>query len=153
MTAYYSDSSILVKHHIDEAGSQWFRRIVGTQDSAISTIQISIVEVCSALNRRLREGQITANEYHHLIAQSLFLFRSKYGVMDLSEQIIEIACSILERHPLRAFDAIHLAAALTVNKRLIWRNESGLIFLAAGDRLLSAAAAEGLLTFNPAAEK
>ena len=83
------------------------------------------------------------------MAQSTFLFGSKYDVIRLSDQIIELACSILERHPLRAFDAVHLATALTVNEQLIKVNEPILTFLTTDHRLLAAATAEGLSTFDP----
>lgn len=149
MTVYYCDSSILVKRHITEMGSQWFRLLADRQDTSLFTAQVSIVEVCSALNRRLREQHIDLSEYRSLMAQSTFLFGSKYDVIRLSDQIIELACSILERHPLRAFDAVHLATALTVNEQLIKVNEPILTFLTTDHRLLAAATAEGLSTFDP----
>jgi predicted nucleic acid-binding protein len=150
MTAYYCDSSILVKRHIREAGTQWVNELLETQASNIFTAQISIVEVYSALNRRLREGSINANDYHDLIAQAIFFFESEYEVTRLSKQIIDVACAVLERHPLRAFDAIHLATALRVNEQLKEKKEPGPIFLSTDNRLLTAAAAEDFSTFNPA---
>jgi uncharacterized protein len=150
MTIYYCDSSVLVKRHMNESGSQWFRQLVDQQNISVFTTQISVVEVCSALNRRLRENVINLNDYHSLVAQSTFLFGSKYEVIAISEQLIELACSALERHVLRAFDAIHLATAMMVNDRLIRLNEPTLIFLATDQRLLTAAIDEGLSTFNPA---
>ena len=56
---------------------------------------------------------------------------------------------MLERHPLRAYDAIHLATALMVNRRLLAAGVLGLVFLCADDRLLQAAVAEGLAVDNP----
>ena len=38
---------------------------------------------------------------------------------------------MLERHPLRAYDAIHLATALTVNRRSLTFGAVGLVFLSA----------------------
>jgi predicted nucleic acid-binding protein len=149
MTVYYCDSSILVKHHISEVGSHWFRALVDNQNAALFTAQISIVEVCSALNRRLRENYITVNEYHGLMAQSAFLFDSKYEVLNLSDRIVRLACSILERHPLRGFDAVHIATAVTVKEQLDKRNEPAPTFLATDLRLLTAATGEGFSTFDP----
>jgi predicted nucleic acid-binding protein len=56
---------------------------------------------------------------------------------------------LLERHPLRAYDAIQLASALIANDALLTAGFAPLIVLAADDRLLDAAQAEGLMTDNP----
>jgi hypothetical protein len=149
MSVYYCDSSILIKYHIDEAGSQWVQTLVEEQDSSLFTTQISLIETCSAPNRRLREQSITASDYRDLMTQCRFLFDSTYNVVEFSAQVSELACRSLERHPLRAIDAIHLAMALILNTLLVDQNESPLTFLSADQRLLTAALAEGLSTFDP----
>jgi uncharacterized protein len=55
----------------------------------------------------------------------------------------------LERHSLRAYDAVHLATALSVHRWLVEKGEMGLTFLSADDRLNYAAAAAGLAVDNP----
>jgi predicted nucleic acid-binding protein len=148
MTVYYCDSSVLVKRHVSEVGSPWFSVLVDDQSAALFTAQISIVEVCSALNR-LRESHFGVVEYQRMMAQVRFLFNVKYEVIELSDQIVTVACSLLERQPLRGFDAIHLAKALLVRDRLDRLNEPTPTFLATDLNLLKAAAGEGLSTFNP----
>jgi predicted nucleic acid-binding protein len=149
MTVYYCDSSILIKRHIHEPGSQWFHERIEEPDTSLFTTEISIVEVCSALNRRLREEFIDADEYRDLMTQSWYLFGSTYDVVKLSEQLVKLACSMLERHPLRAIDAVHLATGIFVNERLLSHEEPSLIFLSADHHLLTAATAEGVSTFDP----
>jgi len=56
---------------------------------------------------------------------------------------------LLERHPLRAYDAVHLATALRIHRWLVAAGQVGLAFLSADDRLNTAAAAEGLAVDNP----
>jgi hypothetical protein len=139
----------LIKRHINEAGSQWFRELTVQQSAALFTAQISLVEICSALNRRLREQFINTDEYQRLIAQSRFLFASTYSVMEFSDRISDLACAMLERHALRAIDAIHLATGIVTHEQLRNREEPTLTFLSADHRLLTAATAEGLSTFDP----
>ncbi len=56
MTDYYVDSSVLVKRHIYEPGTAWFQSLVRSPyKHLIITSEISLVEIYSALNRRLRE--------------------------------------------------------------------------------------------------
>ena len=56
---------------------------------------------------------------------------------------------LLERHPLRAYDAVQLASGLFANDLLIAMEQPTLTFLCADDRLLAAAQAEGLAIDNP----
>jgi predicted nucleic acid-binding protein len=53
------------------------------------------------------------------------------------------------RHPLRAYDAIQLASALGIYPSFEHAAFTSLTFLAADDRLLAIAQAEGLHTDNP----
>ena len=73
----------------------------------------------------------------------------EYKIIPLNESIIDLACEMLERHPLRAYDAIHLGTALAINRLLVADRMSALTFLCADKRLLSAATAEGLAVDNP----
>jgi predicted nucleic acid-binding protein len=67
--------------------------------------------------------------------------------------VIDTASALLERHPLRAYDAIHLATALGAQQFLTEQNYPGLLFLSADDRLNRAATAEGLEVDDPNAHR
>ena len=59
MEEFYADSSVLVKRHVPEAGSSWFRAIADpASGNVIITARVSVVEVYSALNRRVRAGTL-----------------------------------------------------------------------------------------------
>ncbi len=75
--------------------------------------------------------------------------RVKYQLIAVNNAILHCAGDMLERHPLRAYDAIHLATALTANRKLLASGATDLVFLCADDRLLQAAVAEGLAVDNP----
>jgi hypothetical protein len=60
MTAYYVDTSALVKRYVDEVGSDWLRAALKAQPRpAIVVVHVAIVEITSALTRRRREGILT----------------------------------------------------------------------------------------------
>jgi predicted nucleic acid-binding protein len=107
------------------------------------------VEVTSALMRRVREGTLTLVDY----AQVQNAFRAdclnEYELVTAIGDIIDQADRLLEQHPLRAYDAIHLATAVTANQQLLANNFAPLTFLSADDRLNRAATAEGLAVDNP----
>ena len=150
MTYFYADSSALVKRHITEIGTAWFRTLVDPSNSnIISTSRLSVIEVFSAFNRRVHQGILSTVDYMRVTTDFEVLCRTEYEFAELTTPVIERACRILENHPLRAYDAVQLASAMITNDTLISTGEQPLIFLAADIRLLNAAQVEGLATDNP----
>lgn len=150
MPAYYADSSVLVKRHLPELGSQWVLAL--TEPSAqhqITTARLSLVEAISAFNRRVREGSLAAADYPGVRDDFLTRCRQVYHLVPITNALLNRTRALLERHPLRAYDALHLASALIANDQALEAELPALIFLAADNRLLAAAQAEGLSTDNP----
>jgi predicted nucleic acid-binding protein len=150
MTTYYVDTSALVKRYVDETGSGWLRTALGAQPApSIIIVHLAVVEMTSALMRRLREGALTPAE----VTQLQSAFRSdcldKYEIALAVGNIIDQANRLLEAYPLRAYDAVHLATAVFANQRLVDHDLAPLIFLSSDDRLNDAASAEGLAVDNP----
>jgi predicted nucleic acid-binding protein len=44
---------------------------------------------------------------------------NEYQIMSPTVTVIGLSCALLERHPLRAYDAIHLATALGAQQFLV----------------------------------
>jgi hypothetical protein len=107
--------------------------------------RLSEVEVVSAFARLAREHAITVTQRNRLAKAFAHDFSTWYTV-ELTPQVTAIATALLSRHVLRAGDAIQLAAALAVQAGL---DEPIEMFVAADDRLIEAAAAEGLPTVEP----
>jgi predicted nucleic acid-binding protein len=63
--------------------------------------------------------------------------------------VIDLACRLLERYPLRAYDATQLATALGAQAFLAEKKYPSLTFLSGDERLNDAARAEGLAVDNP----
>jgi predicted nucleic acid-binding protein len=150
MADYYADSSALVKRHVLETGAAWFQSLAEpAAGNIIITSRISMAEVYSALNRRLREAHLSILDYAQIATDFAAMCASEYEIIELTTTVIERARLLLERYPLRAYDAVQLASALIVSDALQAGNFPPLIFLAADDRLLIAARAEGLATDDP----
>ncbi len=99
----------------------------------------------SAFNRRNREKQLSDTDY----ADIAVICANEYQFVELTDAIIEQAKVLLEARPLRAYDAVQLASALSANDALQASGSPALIFLAADNRLLDAAQAAGLAVDNP----
>jgi hypothetical protein len=72
-----------------------------------------------------------------------------YQFVELTYPVVEQAKLLLARYALRAYDAVQLASAVLTQQTLQAIALPPLTFLAADDRLLDAAKAEGLVTDNP----
>lgn len=150
MAIFYADSSVLVKRHVQEHGSMWFRYLTAPRArNRIETSRLSLVEVISALSRRVREGTLPLTVYAAVRDDFLACCRRRYRIVPITGDVLHRAQHLLEQHPLRAYDALHLASALEVHLRLTSAGLPPLTFLAADDQLLGAATAEGLPVDNP----
>jgi len=149
VAVYYLDTSALVKQYVDETGSAWIRSLAASDSAVLIISHLLIVEMISAFNHRLREGSVTPGDYARLVRTFDSDLQTKYQIVRFDDSIAALARALLERHTLRAYDAVHLASALAMHRTLVQAGQPGLTFLCADDRLLDAAEAEGLLMDNP----
>ena len=147
---YFLDSSALIKRYVVEIGSPWIKTLTDSQTgNSLLLVRITWVEVLSAFARRQREGGITAAEVAALIAKFRSEFNSRYRVIEVDLPLVERAGELIVQYPLRAYDAVQLAAALRVQSVLTSIPETQLIFVSADNRLLDIAQSAGLATDNP----
>jgi hypothetical protein len=103
----------------------------------------------SALARRKREGVVPPAECE-IVAQAFSAHsNTDYEFIELDLPVVVAARLLLERHPLRAYDAVQLASAVVANRALQAARLASLIFLSADERLNAVADAEGLTVENP----
>jgi hypothetical protein len=151
MVAFYFDTSAIVKRYDpQETGARWIRSLFGTSQADLYLFsQLTPVEVTSAFYRKWREGTFDETELH--LALDVFRLDAlrDYWLEPVSDLIIRLATDLIERHPLRAYDAVQLATAIYLNAELQAESGLTLLFLSADDRLIRAAQSEGLLADNP----
>ena len=134
----YFDTSALIKLFILEKGSEDAQRL-SEDHFPPATAAIAYAEIYSGVNRRKREGYLSAHQYTRMSRRFEEYWTSSIHV-ELTQEVLTLAKGLLERHPLRAADAIHLASALILQKGI----REPLLFAAADSRLLDAASAEHL---------
>lgn len=150
VSVYFLDSSALVKRYVTETGSDWIHAVTRpVAENSLVIARITWVETLGALARRQREGALSPED----VQQAIQLFRydldTQYRVVELDIPLTESAGALITRHPLRAYDAVQLAAALRVQTELTRTKAPPLRFLVADERLAVIAKAEGLRTENP----
>jgi len=134
----YWDTSALVKQFLAEVGTEQVLAL-RTQDLPHATSMITYSETFLALRRRVRERFLPAARYRTAID----LFKRDWPAfvrVQLDEEIIMLSAKLIERHPLRTLDAIHLASVLQLQQLV---GEASL-FVSSDSQLLQAATAENL---------
>lgn len=133
----YFDASALAKRYVVEPDSAEVARLL--RGASAATSRLSEVEIASALARRRREGALPPDAHDAALAMLRADF-ARLRVVELAPELVSTVHPLLARHPLRAGDALHLAAALAL------RDDPATVleFVCYDDRLCRAARAEGL---------
>lgn len=127
------DSSAFAKRYIAEPGSERVDDILQNA-TQLGLSALCVPEIISALNRRVRERVLPAAGYEQAKAQ-LAADVGDAVILHLTPEVIATAVTLLENHPLRAMDALHVAGAL------VWQAD---LFVTADRRQLVAAQQSGL---------
>ena len=134
----YVDTSALVKVYVAEPGSSAVRRRID-QAGAVATALVTYAEARAALARHQREGELTRADLRQAV-RALDRDWATYNVIDLSDSLVHSAGELAERHALRGYDAVQLAAVLEL------RAAGGPVeFCAFDTRLIRAARRERLV--------
>jgi len=150
MAVIFLDSSALVKRYAREIGTAWVINLFKLiRANRVYVARITSVEVVSALSRRVRAGSLSAGAAAKAAARFHRAFTGKFRTVDITEVLIDRATALAGKHVLRAYDAVQLAAALTINDGRLAAGAPALTLVSADDALNAAALAEGLAVDNP----
>jgi predicted nucleic acid-binding protein len=133
----YFDSSAWAKLYLREEGTDRMMEIASWADEMVVSI-LCLPEVLSAMNRRRREGTLSHDDYRRL-KDTLYENLASVSVCNLMPEVLQRAVSVLEKCPLRALDALHIASAVECQAD---------IFVSCDQRQLDAARENGLRTLS-----
>jgi len=129
----FLDSSALAKRYIRERGSEKVEHALSEATEAAVSL-IGPPEIASALCRLRRQGSISGSQYDEA-KKALFQDIEDMSVCNLTIPVVVRAMGLLEKHPLRTLDALHVAGALEYQTDL---------FVSSDRRQLAAASESGL---------
>lgn len=133
------DSSALVPLFSSEKRTRAVQTLY-LQDPEVVVWWGTVVECASAIARLERDRALSPRDAAESFSR-LDAFAQSWMQIDPSDEIRESARRFLRVHPLRAADALQLAAALVAAER----RPSTLSFMTCDDRLRDAAGKEGFL--------
>ncbi len=150
MSAYFFDSSALVKRYIAETGSVWVTQLTAPQSgNRIYVASITAVEVVAAITRKKKGNHVSAANAAAAIARFRHDLANDLRVFDLTPAVLASAMSLAEKHALRGYDAVQLAVALAIHHERIGLNLPSLTLIASDSALNAAAGSEGLPADDP----
>lgn len=144
----YLDTSALIKLYVEEEGTE--QVVEATQDAAdgrVIIVDLTPLEARSAIRRREREGDISAADADRVLRQIENDCSMSFLMQPSTSAVMEEAARLIDRHPLRAYDALQLAGCLVVRDGM----PGPVTFVCADTRLCDAARQEGLEALNPIA--
>lgn len=136
---FYLDTSAIAKRYVREPGSVQVRDLFRRRRT-VAVSRLAYAELAAAVARLSRVGALD-DAARDLILGRLGRDFSALTVVEARRAIVERVPSLVLRNPLRGFDALQLATALTLHE------DAGAVdFWTADQRLAAAARAEGLRT-------
>ncbi len=147
MALYYLETSALVKLYVRESGTERLLRLTArASNHRFAVLTLARVEMHSAVRRRQRDGDIDGPVAERLLSQFEQHLESRFIKQVLNDSLIDLATSFVNRHALRAYDAVQLAGCLMLKENSAIDEPN---FVCSDQRLLQAAESEGLVCFDP----
>jgi len=145
------DASALSKRYTPEIGTALIDQIfAGAALDRLYVFSVGIAEIVSVFVRKKNAGQLSAAAFTQALVNfgAEILSSTKLRVVEADSMLVVTALPLIDKHSLNATDAILLRSAinLAAGHRL---DGDALVLVASDHRLLRAAQAEGLETFDP----
>lgn len=150
MATYFFDSSALAKRYVTETGTPWVQSLLDPAlGNGVYVARITLVELVSAISRRRRNGDLTLAAAAAALSDIRADFISDYQVIEVTAALVAQAAALAERHALRGYDAVQLAAAIQVNAAFVAAGQPAVVLVSADLELNAAGALKGLGVDNP----
>lgn len=129
----FLDTSALAKRYVAEQGSDQVLAVCQRADSLVISV-ICLPELISTLCRLVREEKLASAAYRALKG-GMMADLADVDICEITQEVLASVVSLLELHPLRAMDGLHVACALA---------SAPDAFVSADHRQISAARKAGL---------
>jgi predicted nucleic acid-binding protein len=150
MAVYFIDSSALAKRYVSETGTTWVQALTdAASGNSLYVARITLVELVSAISRRRKNGDLTPAAAAAALSDLRADFASDYRVIEVTAALVAQAEALAEKHALRGYDAVQLAAAIQVGAAYMAAGQSVAMLVSADIELNAAGAAEGLGVDDP----
>ena len=106
----FVDTSSLFKKYVDEKGSDAFDAFLKSVTEIIIA-PITLLEIHSIIERRLREKTLSASDAKWIEKEFLFDLNF-YGVVEFNEKLISECIRVIRKHQMKVLDGIQLSSVI-----------------------------------------
>ena len=145
MESFFLDTSALIKRYVDEEETPQIVGLTARLDRGTLILDLGLLESRSAVRPREREGDIPAVDADWILQQIEEDTASSFLVQPSTAAVVEDAARLIDRHPLKAYDALQLSGCLMARRG----TPAPVTFVCADTRLCDTARDEGLTVMNP----
>lgn len=150
MTAYFLDSSAAVKFYVVERGTRWITNLAAlAARNKIFIVRLTMVEIAATLFRRVRGTSLSQDQAASAMSALRRDIEWTYQIVEFNPVLSDLSLAMAERHGLRGFDCVQLAAAVTVQEDRAPAHMPSIAFVSADAELNAAARTEGLQVVDP----
>ncbi len=147
MAFYYLDTSALVKLYVREPGTERLMALAArSSENRLAILALAQIEFRSAIRRRERTGEISPPIASQLLETFKRHVEGRLLVQMVTDFVLDTASALVDRHALRAFDAVQLAGYMVL------KSAGGTdmpVFVCSDQELLMAAKREGAAVLDP----
>jgi uncharacterized protein len=151
MNLFVLDASALVKRYIVETGSALIDHLFArSSKDRLSSSMLGLAEVAACLIRKRNSAIITAGTFASAFAALLAetLDAPDFTKYAADNAVIRAAIALLDTYAINSADSVLLQIALEANANELGKNNA-IVLVSSDQRLIKAAQAEGLITFDP----
>jgi uncharacterized protein len=148
---FYCDASAVIKRYLIEIGSPLINHLFDTVPrDRLVMLTPGVGETLSALVRRRNSGALSLPAYQQAsqALRSELILAGTVQLKPAEDTLVFASLPLIEKHSINSTDALVLRSALDTASTL-WALGQDLVLVASDTRLLVAALAEGLNTWNP----
>jgi len=149
LPTYFLDTSALVKLYVEEAGSARLESAVTGEGARLAISSLGVLEFRAALRARMRRGALNRIEGEQALEDFSARVARSIVQQGLNDAVMQLAVLLLDRHPLRAPDALQIASCVEFHRTA----PSETLLVSSDHGLLMAATAEDIPCWDPAAEE
>jgi predicted nucleic acid-binding protein len=148
---FYLDASVLAKRYVVEQGTlvvnHLFRRVAR---DAMMCLTLGTIEVISVFVRKKNAGVVPDTVFRQAMTdfRSEVMDTANFTKISATDSLVNAAAPLVAKHALNATDAVILRSVLDLVATLRTTGDA-LVLVTSDQRLLRAAQAEGVLTFDP----
>ena len=150
MAFYFLETSALVKLYVRESGTERVLALANrTTENRLAILALTQAELRSAVRRRERNGEIPPLVATQLLETFKRHLETRFVSQMINDFILDVASALVDRHALRAYDAVQLAGYVAL------RGSTGTevpVFVCSDHALLEAAGLEGIPILDPSSE-